>query len=679
MKPADPHYRPDIEGLRALAVTSVVLYHANISGFSGGFVGVDIFFVLSGFLITGLLVRELDRTGRVDLAQFWARRARRLLPVAALVLVVVAVVGTWTIPPMDRRDAGLGIVTAAVYAANWFFARRRLDYLSSDDAPSPVLHYWSLGVEEQFYLLWPLVVVALAMSGRHSVGRVRTRLLAGVGVLSAASFIASIAMTSAEWQPVAFFGSPTRVWQLGAGAILSIAMMRDAQPSRTTANVLGVLGISGISLSVALMHDAASLGLGYPGYLAMVPTVSVVAVVVAGYRSWCFSSWLGSPPMTWLGRLSYGWYLWHWPALLLAREQASTAERLLLLGAALVVAWVTYHVVENPVRFSPFLQGRPARSVALAVMLTLVSISAGLWLRYNDLVRVEALALAGGPPPFDPMPSGARDDLPILYSNGCHLNDGLIEAGPCEFGDLKSETTVVLFGDSHATALFPGLELAAEELGWRLMARVKSNCYPADVVQFDGSTQLTRRECSSWRDHVISELETVRPHVIVVSGFERRHPGSDGGGGDTGDRIAFTSLLGADGRRVEDVVTATEVWQQGMRRTLSRLVATGAQVVYVRDNPRVPRAALECLSWNPLEPDRCSFPRDLSSYADLYVAAAGSVPGVRVADYTSQVCDANRCHLVSGKTLIFRDSDHYTASFSRTISQLVRDAIAPVP
>lgn len=654
MGQADTSFRPDIEGLRAVAILGVVLYHAGVPGFGGGFVGVDLFFVLSGFLITGLLVREVERTGRIRLADFWARRVRRLLPAATVVLVAVAVAGQVVVAPCDRREAGLGVDAAALYVANWLFVRRHLDYLAADDAPSPVLHTWSLAVEEQFYAVWPLLVV-FATLGAGDARAVRRRLLAGISVVVVGSLAASVVFTR-SWQPFAFFGSPTRFWQLGAGALLAIA---TAGPDRAlgarAAAALGTAGLGALLLAIVATDRLTELGMGYPGVLAALPVAGTAAIVAAGGAPWWGLPVLASAPMRWLGRMSYAWYLWHWPALLLAPEGAGTPTALALAAMALLLAWATHHLVENPVRFSPRLARAPAASLALGAALTATSVVAGEALRRNDLRRVEAGALAGAAP-YRPLQAEARDDVPVLYRNGCHLGFLEDESPACTFG-AGSGPRVVLFGDSHATNLFPPLEAAAADAGWRVVARVKSSCSPASATMWDGRRRQPYRECDRWRERVLTELERDPVDLVLVATIER-----------TEDRV-----VGPDGQ-LSSGDAAAPIWAEALSRTLARLAATGADVVFVRDNPRAPRSALRCWSWAPLEWDRCAFARDTGPEANL--AAARGVPGVRILDLDDAVCRGGRCVLVVDGRTVYRDTHHYTATFSGSLAPRLRAVLA---
>jgi peptidoglycan/LPS O-acetylase OafA/YrhL len=355
-------FRPDVEGLRAIAIASVVAYHVGLPIARGGFVGVDVFFVISGFLITGLLVREVTSTAHVSLSRFWARRARRLLPAATLVLAVVAFASYVVIPAIDHQSTGIDITASALYVSNMRFAAQATDYLASDAAPSPVLHFWSLGVEEQFYVLWPLLILALAWFG---VRRARARglrvhrgqLAIALALLGIASFALSLWLTHAV-EPWAFFGMPTRAWEFAVGGLVSIGAVELSRLSGPLRRGIGLVGAVVLLGSIVLLTS----DVPYPGTAALWPVLGTAALIVAGTtprdRTVGVARALSVGAMRWLGRLSYSWYLWHWPALVLttaALGVLATPVMLVVALLALVPAYAAYRWIERPLHHSPAL------------------------------------------------------------------------------------------------------------------------------------------------------------------------------------------------------------------------------------------------------------------------------------------------------------------------------------
>ena len=373
-------FRPDIEGLRAVAVLGVVLFHAHVGLLRGGFVGVDVFFVVSGYLITGLLWRELSGSGRVSLAAFYGRRARRLLPASVLVIVVTAVASRHWLPPLQMPSVAKDGVASALYVANYRFAFAQTNYLNASAPPSPYQHYWSLGVEEQFYLLWPLLLIVASLAWRYGVyrGRYQRRHLSAGGrpnrstalgalaAITVASFFLSVWLTHAN-QPWAFFSLASRAWELGAGGVLALAA---PQVKRLPPQLAAALGWAGLGLILGSFL-VISTTTPFPGTAALAPVLGTVAVLAAGEVAAAHAGpvrLLGQRPMKMMGRISYSWYLWHWPFLILAPYAIGHAlnlpENLLVAALSGVVAAATFLLVETPVRDSRWLAAVPGRSLA---------------------------------------------------------------------------------------------------------------------------------------------------------------------------------------------------------------------------------------------------------------------------------------------------------------------------
>jgi peptidoglycan/LPS O-acetylase OafA/YrhL len=358
--------------MRAVAVIAVLLYHAALGPFRGGYIGVDVFFVVSGYLITGVLLTEIGDGVRV-LPRFWARRARRLLPASAIVLVTTVIVGRFVLDPLTQRSLAHDAVAAAVFVVNIVFARRDSDYFSSHLSPSPLLHFWTLAVEEQFYLLWPLLLLAFKRVRRH-----RTLvLLLAIGALWVASFVASIVVTK-NHGPWAFYLLPTRAWELLSGAVVAVVGRRVA--SVLTPAGRAVLGWAGV---VAVATAAMMLGgrSDFPGWIAIWPVAGTVAIVVAGTIATRHgpAHLLSSAPLVWIGRRSYGIYLWHWPALVLTAVAVGPLalwQRFLVLCASVLLAAFTYRQLENRVRRSPWLAIRPRRGLLMGAGLVACALSA---------------------------------------------------------------------------------------------------------------------------------------------------------------------------------------------------------------------------------------------------------------------------------------------------------------
>jgi peptidoglycan/LPS O-acetylase OafA/YrhL len=671
--PADRHgFRPDIEGLRGLAILLVVLYHVGVPGVAGGFVGVDVFFVLSGYLITGLLAAEIAATGRVNFAQFYARRVRRLLPVACLVLVVTLAAGLFVYAPLEQRNLTGSARAAAMYLGNVQFARQSLDYYADDTATNPFLHTWSLAVEEQFYVLWPLFT-AFALSGlmwRRTAGltdgrlghtRDRRRAVWCIAGIAAVSVTASLWLTRMA-PPWAFFGLPTRVWEFALGALAAVHVGRRGLSS-TAANVLAWAGVLAV-LGATLAYDGKT---PYPGVAAALPVLGAVALVVsgevrgAGVVQW----WFGTPPMRWLGKLSYSWYLWHWPVLVLANAATgplSGAVRAGLAVVALLLSAVTYRLLENPVRQSPWLAARPAVSIALGLVLTLGTVSAATAVR----IAGERLATTPAQRGFS---RAARDEVrPMLRRAGCRIDHADGPTIGCSFGDSASPRTVVLFGDSHAEHWLPALARVGAQRQWRLVVFIKPGCPIPTGVERVSYVQYPAA-CDRWRREAVDRIRVLRPSAVFIanaSNYYLEQPGT---------------ALGITRAGVE------KAWADGLERTLSVLDGQGVRSIIIRDTPQLRFSAPACLaraswaSWRPIRP-WCRAARDSALNADAERAeqqASKALQYAVVVDLNDELCDTASCAAMRDRTVMYRDDDHLTATFSAGLAPALSerlDAIA---
>ncbi|MBA3495912.1 MAG: acyltransferase, partial [Gemmatimonadales bacterium] len=501
MRSGETSFRTDIEGLRGIAVLLVVLYHAGVPGMSGGFTGVDVFFVLSGYLITELLVKEVERTGRVNFLNFYARRARRLLPAAVLVLAVTLLASALVFAPVARLRFVKSAIATALYVSNFQFLRETADYFGDNISSDPFLHTWSLAVEEQFYLVWP-VLVALGLGARASRGRVARV----VGVVALASFVACVWYT---WhsKPTAFFASPPRAWEFGLGGL---AALLPAAALRTRPAVARALGWVGLAL-ILIAGCSLTGNMLFPGPLAIVPVLGTVAALMAGAGAGGegVGRVLAVAPLQSLGRLSYSWYLWHWPVLVLAAEAIpglSLAGRLLCAAGALGLAAATYVTVEHPIRTHAHLLPRPWLSLKLAGGLSVVALALALGSR--------GYARAAAAAPRHQAITAAATDRSALYRTECLWVQPNEAPRECVFGDSLSTTVVVLLGDSHAAHWFPAVQRMAEERRWRLVAILKPGCPPADVPVYDLLAGRQTENCRDWRRYAIARVATIRPTAV---------------------------------------------------------------------------------------------------------------------------------------------------------------------
>ncbi|MEE2854722.1 MAG: acyltransferase family protein [Actinomycetota bacterium] len=693
-------FRADIEGLRAVAVIGVVLFHADVPGVGGGYVGVDVFFVISGFLITGLLWREVSTTGTIGLRRFYGARARRLLPASALVGIVTAIGSVLLLPPLrvpDVLDDGLW---SALYVGNYRFALQFRNYFDAKLPASPFQHYWSLGVEEQFYLVWPAVIIGTAwlirrVGRRGTVGPEPSRrpYLVVLALIAAASFALSV-VVSYVVPCVAFYSLPTRAWQLGLGGLVALAAGRLG---RLQALPAAIAGWSGLALIVAA-YLALSPTTVYPGTAALLPAIGTALVIGAGCAGpprGC-GRLLELPRMRAVGRVSYSWYLWHWPVLVFAPALLghplglASRSAAVLLSAGLAV--LTLHLIENPLRFAPLLRRSSLRSLALGGAATAVAACVCVALpavvptpvgrgapasaltvtatprptgpditAYDAAVQrafaqvqaavAASVELRAVPSNLDPPLADVAAELEPLFLNGCMRT--FFQAGQpeCVMGDTASATTVALVGDSNAAMWAPSVQQVAAQRHWRLEILNKAAC-PLMDLPVTNPLRRTLTKCDQWRDQVIGRLRAERPRLVLLSVWRGYGPGG-------GYLPGFTAYDPA--------------WLDSLTHLVQQLRGFGAKVLVlgpIPDPKIVPRI---CLSGNLNNATACSSPKStaVNSSGITAESAATKAGGAQYADLTDLFCTADRCPAIVGNTLVYFDEDHLTAEYPRVLAPVI--------
>lgn len=653
-------FRPDVEGLRAVAMSCALLAHGGVAVAAGGYIGVDMFYVISGFLITGLLMRELEREGRIHLLDFYARRARRLLPAATFVIGVIVVFSLLLLPPARQLTVAGDVIASSLYFANWRFTAQSADYFAPVTETSPLQHYWSLGVEEQFYLVWPLILLATVLLMGRYVRVARKPALAVVLALSAASLLYS-AIYSYSSPNQAYFSTFTRAWELGAGAILALVPL--PRLGRVAAGALAGLGLAMIA-AATLLYSAAT---PYPGVAGLLPVLGTAAVIVSGTSGRMTGPLrvVGAAPVRYFGRISYSTYLWHWPVLIFATAtfgELALWQSAIAIAVAIGLASLTYHTVERPFMRSQFLSRVPRRSLAFGAGCVACSVIAALVLvraqpnidtiSADEVQGASALAYQTEPQRrpnqgLRPNPLKASADRGRLVEDGCLVQREVTESPACTYGGARAKAKVVLFGDSHAAHFFPALERIAERRNWRLTGLTKMGCAPADVLVWNNRLGRAYDECVEWRRNALERIVRERPDLVVVSG------------------ASFYSVM-EDDERLED---STPVLEERLVRTLERIRESGAKVVLIGDIPHAPFEVSDCVSENLDSLDECAFPYEERRNRDPFDRrAAKRVRGVKVVEVTDALCPRGLCRAVIGDALTYRGSNHLTATYSRTLA-----------
>jgi peptidoglycan/LPS O-acetylase OafA/YrhL len=668
------HFRPDIEGLRAVAILAVLAFHARLPFLQGGFIGVDVFFVISGYLITGLLLRELRGSGRIDLPRFYARRARRLLP-AALVVIAVTLVASWILlPDIDFPDVARDGAAAAVYVSNYRFALVATDYFAAQSAPSPLLHYWSLGVEEQFYLFWPLLLLVAAR-----LWAVR-RLWAVAVAVAVASFALSLWITQVD-APWAFYSLPTRAWQLALGALAALGVL--AIPARwptLVASTATALGLALIGAGVLLISPSTP----FPGLAALLPAGGTALVIVGGERHLTLAARaLATPVPRWFGRISYSLYLWHWPILILGPllighggGWVRVALALVSIGVAALSTWF----IETPFRVGRGSRLATVRTLAFAgtsslgVALAAVLVSGSLFAPPVADVPAPSLPASGDPQPAllqpilaGPIPEGlrptlaqARDDRGPIGQETCVTLIVETQPDPCVVGDQQGSTTVVLYGDSHAAMWLPAIELMAADRHWRVVPVIKVACPPFEVSVWRPSLDRPLTECDQWRPLAMDVIAREHPAIIFVAGSRNYQ------------------LVSASGQPLP--TNAYAGWESGMLRTLTALRGLTERVVLIGESPHFHFDPPRCLATEG-RVEACTVPRRRlvsSAYEELEhrtTAASGAdlIPTI------PWLCRADSCPLILGDYLVYRNNGHLTATITTVLAQQLSWAFDHLP
>lgn len=666
--------RPEIQALRAVAVLLVVVCHLWPSVLPGGFIGVDVFFAISGFLITSHLLREVDRTGRVSLPEFWARRARRILP-AALVVLLFCAVATLLVVPQNHWQQFLGDLRASTaYVQNWHLASAAVDYFAAADAPSPVQHFWSLAAEEQFYLMWPvLILVAVALTWRGSARITRTSIAIVLAALTAASVAYSIYDTAAN-PAAAYFVTPTRAWEFGAGGLL--ALLKPVEGSHTALrSALCWAGIAAIGVAALTCTGATP----FPGYVALLPVLGALAVMWAGApaRRWAPTPVLALPPVQFLGDVSYSVYLWHWPLLILApfviHRRLDTLTTLTVLAVTILAAWLTKLLIEDPVRSGPFLARRRARWTfacvaggTAAVLAVTAAGSSSLQAQTRKAEQATKRVLAAKPKCFgaaarDPRHQPCVDPAlrltvapsPIEARSQPNSFCTLIEREPlrvCAFGAARAGAarTIALVGDSHAAHWRAALDQVARRRAWRGLSLSWTSCPFSAATEI--LTEPASSRCLRWKQDV---LRWFPQHPEVSTVFVSAITGGKGVVHPPGQANFDASVAGFLG-----------AW--------NALPPTVKHIVVIRDTPKMQPDTSSCVQRaiakrKPAGP-ACAESRRSALEPDAAAVAAAQQPQrVQVVDLTQYFCDRRRCYPVIGGALVLKDETHMTRVFSQTL------------
>lgn len=603
-----------IQGLRALAALLVTIYHAKMM--PGGFIGVDIFYVISGYLITGLILREIEKTGRLDLNAFYQRRIKRLLPTSVFVLFVTAVISFFVLPAITRDALGRDLFAAAAYISNYLFAWWENDYQNLNATPSPFIHYWSLAVEEQFYLVWPIFILFLSRFGRRAI-------LNGVAIVTGLSLLLSIYLTQVE--PIwAFYSLPTRAWELGIGALLLFI------PEKYLRNrYFPWLGVIGIVYAAINFNESTA----FPGSIALVPVLAT-ALLIGTIPIWprFFNDLSNNPVSQWLGAISYPLYLWHWPALVLPSSALGRPLRIresfLCILLTIVLAHLTSKYIEQPLRHRSFSAKKTYGFFAITTVVSLL-VALGISSTASSIISVKGTSYS-----FDLIKVMER---PLVYEDDCHVNYGEELSGDCTYGVINSDKKIVLYGDSHAAQWFPALQRLAVEKGYELISLTKSACASVDVPRPDQGA-FKNADCEKWRENSIKRIQKLKPDAVIISSFQH-----------------FTPPPSYPNRE--------QWWNEGQRRLLSDLRGSSNNLIYISDTPQPPRDIPSCLATSNVK--NCNTTKKTPNVI---------IDGFKQIDPTPWLC-ARTCPAIKDGYVVYRDGSHISVEAALALSEQLGNAL----
>src|SRR5690625_58562 len=627
------YFRSDIEGMRAVAILLVIGAHLAVPGFSAGFVGVDVFFVLSGYLITGILVREYQKHGRINLPRFYANRFRRLFPALATMLVVSSIAAHWLLPATQNLSQSRAAAMAAIWLSNIHFTFADIDYFAAESTTNAFVHTWSLGVEEQFYLLWPPIVLIAMKLARARLGDQQMLKL----VLTSISTLSLIyCLKLAHSQPVfAFYMMPPRAWQFAAGGLVWI-IGQNSSLSLMRANGLAAAG-TGLLIAGLLVINQHST---YPGWLALLPTLGTCAWLWAGINNRSASHAFLSPRfMQWIGRLSYSWYLWHWPVFIIGEHlvqiRGNPVNAIGALALSLLLAIATHHLIENPIRFGRIKTTLPRWQigVTLAAMVLLNS----QFLSWHTGTETQLGKKQNS------VYMQAMYDMPFFYADDCddwYRSDKL---KPCRYGSDEAPKTAVMLGDSIGVQWFPTLTQLYDADEWALIVLTKSSCPMVDEPFFYKRIGREFTECASWRDKALDWIAKNKPDTVFIG--------------------STASSAFSDQQFVE-----------GSKRILDRIADHADELYLIESNPVLGFNGPECLLQHHLKhPEKCATgSADNSHYkhvAKLLESVVTAYKNVQWLETASFVCPGGNCAATIDDMIVYRDSQHLTATFTASAAE----------
>lgn len=653
--------RPELEGLRAIAALLVAIYHIWFNRVSGG---VDVFFVVSGFLITTSLLSMYFRNGKVLYFSYIVKLMKRLLPTAWLIGITALVASLYILPVFTKQQNLSEFLASAFYFQNWRLAIDSVDYLAQNNSASPFQHFWALSIQFQFYLIWLLlffiaITVLRLVSGNH----IKRMLIVIISLIAVISFAYSVYLTAAN-QPVAYYHTFTRVWEFGIGGILALTIHKLVVSPRI-AWFFGWLGLIGL-ISCGIILQVSQL---FPGYAALWPVMSAVLIIVAGNNSTNFSAFrlLSWNPLVKFGGISYAFYLWHWPLLIFYYAMfdvpsVSIIPGLTIMLIAAVLAYITIYGFELPIRKVQLSVWKTTSVIVVfsgaiwisALAYQEVSLESGL---LNSELLDESFATHPGATtyledgrlttaneftePFIPNLEIAAQDRSEIYEDRCILGKTSTGARTCEYGALEDyDYKIALVGGSHSAHWQPMLAELADTHNLKVVTYLKGNC------RFTEEYIRGHSDCDDWFKNVKDALVAEKPDLIFTVG------------------------------NVSDPNEETDAVSEGFIETFKFFETEEIPLFLVRDTPWYAENVLACLSDNEDEPENCKVKQEEVIAEENPLDEAEYLPeNTATMDVTDYFCDGEYCHQVVGNVVTHFDSNHMTATFSRSFAPIFETSI----
>lgn len=655
-------YRWDIQGMRAIAVVLVMLAHADVPGLEGGYIGVDVFFVISGFLITGLLLEDGKEHHRISFARFYSRRARRILPAATVVVVATSVASVLILNAYQARSALVDGMWAGFFAVNVRFARTGTNYFTkAASITSPLQHFWSLSVEEQFYVVWPALLAVsgfgiLALRRRRSQGALgeprspsTVRITATLLALGGLSLILSIHQTATD-PHAAYFSTIDRAWELAVGALLAVQV---PQVARLAAPVRAALTWAGLAC-IVIAATTFSAATPVPGSATLLPVLGSAAVLAGGVGAPRASAarLLSLAPMRFVGAISYSLYLWHWPILILAAAyfpfHLNLGQRLALLAVATVIAVLSYAFIELPFQRAKRLSRKSYSGMVLwpvaltaIVVVALVGESEFSFVAASGpavpglsasaaVVDAVAAARAGDPIPHATAPGILQATSDYTYIGKCS-GFQQEQSRICEMGDPTGTKTVVLFGNSHSSMWIPTISVLAKQAKWRFFPIVKEACGYDDYAALRHIG--VRNPCVVWYRWALTAITRLHPNVVVIGAYGYRE------------------------------------WAKGLSIILPQVRALTSRLVLIADVPGLPVVPAYCLSKVSANLGWCLWPEPKFRITDLGIARRLAIAAhIGFIDPESWFCYRHVCPSVINGLIPYYDTSHLTIDYARYLA-----------